>query len=1518
MQPPSAPANLRLGVKTSTSIGLLWDASTDNTAIAGYDILIGTAVAATTSDTIGAVDGLTPDTSYVFSVRAKDAAGNLSAVSAPLSIRTERVDQLPYDPADIAPPVDQTTASDFAANTAFLYSGSDAIQTGAAPEAFDARRVAVLRGLVLTRDGTPLPGVTISVLGHPEYGQTQSRADGIFDLAVNGGGLLTVSYDRDGYLPAQRQIEVPWRDFAWLPDVVLIPLDTAVAAVTLDGARPLQVARGSVVTDTDGVRQATLVFPANLTATLVLSDNTSMSLSTLHVRATEYSVGANGPKAMPGPLPANSAYTYAAEFSADEAIALGAKTVRFSRPVINYVENFLGFPVGTIVPTGYYNRDRTAWVPSDNGRVVAIVDVAGGLASLDITGDGSADDAAALGVTDAERRQLASLYQVGQELWRVPIPHFTPWDHNWPFGPPWDAIGPNGGPPRGDSPLDDPCEQSGSIIECQNQTLGEAIAVAGTPFSLHYQSDRVAGRTAAKSLHTPVSRGELPASLDHIELEITVAGQRIVQSFPPVVSQSSPVVGNSGISVLSSGAPINQAYTFTWDGRDAYGRQLQGAQPVGVQVGYIYPVVYRASSPSAQSFGSTGAVAILSSSRSDAQATIAQTYRGSIGPLDVRQQGLGGWTLDVHHIYDPVSGTLYQGDGGRHSAQQFDSAKTVAGFCQPDSFFAGGYYGDGGSAIDALLRRPSGIAFGSDGSLYIADKSNQRVRRVDLDGIITTVAGNGEVGFGGDGGLATAASLNDPSDVAVGPDGSLYIADLGNHRIRRVAPDGVINSFAGGSTFPALGDGGPATSAWLIEPMGVAIGSDGSLYIAEASQHLIRRVGPNGIITTVAGSGSQGNSGDGGPALQAGIGYPYGVAVGPDGSLYIADSYNDRIRRVAPSGTITTVAGGSTNLLGDGGPATAAQLDRPYRVALGRDGSLYIVDYGHNRIRMMRPDGIITTVAGNDFTVPFGEIPPLAAAPLDRPEGVALGPDGNLYIADTRHHCIRRIESRADHSSLSSHRIPSQDGAELYEFDQAGRHLRTLDALTGVPIYTFTYDAASRLTQIADRDGRATTIQRDDGGTPIAIVGPNGQRTVLSVDTAGHLVRVTNPAGETTHFEYTTEGLLTRLTGPRSGAHSFAYDDQGRLTRDSNPAGGFTALVRSDDEDSNSYTVTTTNAMGDATTMRVEVLPGGAQRRVNTAPNGAVTTTLSKPDGTRVITDTRGNVTTSVEAPDPRWGMQVPFVKSLTIATADGHVFYRLEASRTALLSTPTDPLSLRSQTDTITINTRTTTTVFDAASRTRTTTDPAGKRTVVALDEQGRLVREETSNLASKQYAYDQQGRLVGITEGEGADTRTTMLAYDAQGYLSSTTDPLGGTTSYTYDLAGRMLGRTLPTGHSFVFTYDAAGNRISSTDPQGLRTSYEYDLQDQLVAATLDPDGRAIRTEYTYDLAGNLIARVEDAGSGRLNITTRYEYTPIGSAGGYAISRVLDPLGQATRYTYTASDEVSSITDPLSHTTS
>lgn len=340
---------------------------------------------------------------------------------------------LPPDPSTIAPPLDNTLISNVATNTEFLYTGANPIQTGMAPGTIEPKRGAVVRGKVLTRDGLPLPGVTVSILNHPEFGQTESRSDGFFDMAVNGGGQLTVDYQLVGYLPAQRNVKVPWQDFAIPDDVALVALDPQITTIDLTSAIPIQVAQGSVQTDSDGTRQVTLLFPQGTTAEMIVN-GVPQPISTLSVRATEYSVGSKGPMAMPAELPGASAYTFAAEFSVDEAIAQGATSVTFSQPVYGYLENFLNFPTGINVPSGSYDRVKGQWIPEASGKVIKILSISSGLADLDTDGDDVADGStvlAALNITDDERTTLATQYTTGQSLWRVPMNHFSTYDWNW-------------------------------------------------------------------------------------------------------------------------------------------------------------------------------------------------------------------------------------------------------------------------------------------------------------------------------------------------------------------------------------------------------------------------------------------------------------------------------------------------------------------------------------------------------------------------------------------------------------------------------------------------------------------------------------------------------------------------------------------------------------------------------------------------------------------------------------------------------------------------------------------------------------------------------------------------------------------------------------------------------------------------------------------------------------------------------------------------------------------------------
>lgn len=334
------------------------------------------------------------------------------------------------------------------------------------------------------------------------------------------------------------------------------------------------------------------------------------------------------------------------------------------------------------------------------------------------------------------------------------------------------------------------------------------------------------------------------------------------------------------------------------------------------------------------------------------------------------------------------------------------------------SAFAGtgspGYGGDGGAATSAKLQTPKGVCVDGNGDVYIADTQNNVIRKVStLTGVITTVAGSGSPGSSGNGGQATSARLSSPQDVAVAPNGDLYIADTGNNEIRKVtAGTGVITTYAGTGSPGSSGNGGAAGSARLRSPSGVALDGAGNLYIADQGNNEIREVAAGtGIITRVAGTGSQGSSGDGGSATSAKLRSPYDVAVAPNGDLYIADQGNNEIRKVtASTGVISRYAGtGSPGYSGDGGPATSAQLQHPAAVVLADNGDLYVTDTRNNVVRKIAAGGgRITTVAGTGAPGSAGDGGPGTLAQLKSPEGIAISTAGDLYIADTGNNEVRK------------------------------------------------------------------------------------------------------------------------------------------------------------------------------------------------------------------------------------------------------------------------------------------------------------------------------------------------------------------------------------------------------------------------------------------------------------------------------------------------------------------------------
>ncbi len=927
------------------------------------------------------------------------------------------------------------------------------------------------------------------------------------------------------------------------------------------------------------------------------------------------------------------------------------------------------------------------------------------------------------------------------------------------------------------------------------------------------------------------------------------------------------------------GAPTpNQRVSIAWDGRDAYGRLVYGVNQVSVTVTYGYLPEY----------ASVLGQGVRAFALTSATGTTVSQYRGGNANVlvprlilverkkqfVVRSQNsafaqLGGWTINAHHALDTVGNTLYLGDGSRRNLDLV-SPKIDA------------LYGPFSTILGAAYHPRTGIVSAtSDGRLILTS---------------IVIAGGGAAAPA-DGVPAITAIFPQIADVAAGPYRNYHF--LSGNQVWRLDELGNLRRVAGTGAAGSTGDGGPARDATLNAPAGIAVSTDGTVFVSEPTAHRIRRIGPDGVITTFAGTGAAGFSGDGGPAAQAQLREPTALAWSPNGALLVADAGNLRVRRIAATGTITTLAGNGSACsdpqasCGDGGPALSATFGAIRDIDVLPSREVIVADSGVRRIRAIRSNGLVVSIAGSGQTwtvSPQGDKGPALAATLSEPLTLAADPTGRIFVGDRDR--IRLIEAPRSHQSATGLSVASEDGAEIYQFDFAGRHLSTVDAVTGDDVFRFSYDAAGRIVSISDTSDNTTVVERSPAGAPSGIVSPFGQRTTLGVNGNGYLSSVARPDGGVFQLEYAGNGLLTRLTDPRNNASVYEYDAAGRLIRDTDAATGGWDIVKT--QTASATRVTMTSREGRSSEFTHEKTAAGDRRVVSREPDGTTSTLTVERNRTEMLRADGTRLTVAFGG-DPRFGMQAPFPASAVIRLPSG-LQRTASSARAVALSNINDPSSVISISETSTLNGRSSTSVYTAASRQLVLTSPTGRTAQTTLDAAGRVINTSVPGINSSRMTYDARGRLATLESGGGSALRQTTVTYvesgPAAGLTDTITDAEGRVTTLAYDAAGRVTTQTLPGNRQVFFGYDANGNLTSITPPG--RSPHIFDYSAVNLPATYAPPAAGLpisATVYAYNRDRQLTSVTRPDGqqitflygaSGKLDSLTTprgvigYSYTP------------------------------------------
>ncbi|HSA32775.1 MAG TPA: RHS repeat-associated core domain-containing protein [bacterium] len=1354
-------------------------------------------------------------------------------------------------------------------------------------------QVALLSGEVMDETGMPMSDVLVYVKDHPEYGYTYTRAGddaGKWDLVVNGGPTYILVFYRSGYLSVQRAVTTTGNMSNTITRVVLIEEAAPAGTLDLTSPEPQFVEGVSHNDDGRGERRGVIVLTPGTEALAVQADGMIVPLETLTIRQSEYTRTENGREAMPAPLPRGIRYTYCAEFSVDEAP--DAKAIFFSKPLYYYLDNFLDLPVGTGIPNGVFDRERSEWVGEFDAIVLSLLSVSERidgtlLAEIDMDGDGLAESAATLyaqlGVTDAEREIIAAKYGptlsggAPKTFWRAPMTRFSPRDINLFAGIPSGSIGPVAKADTDETDpneMDCPSSSTGSSIECESRILGEQLTIPGTPFSLHYRSDH-SGRLANRSI-----MGELLNLVEYLAKD-DIAGILIeIQT----ASAGTYYASRNGSD-----------FTWTWSGKGQNGLPLTGEQRARVTVKYFYRAKYSCPGYTTRGIGfrsvEEARTTLLygvgsSSGGGDGDSSILgsdvvvcgdagiqsldQVFYVKLHNRATNPQGMGGLTLDVNARYDHDSKRLYRGDGLVRQAEYLDQVITTT---------------KGGLSSPEFIRLlPDGSVVFSE-TIQGTDYKN-RIRKLAPNGELTTIAGGGTQLYR-DGMAPLDAALYIKS-MDTDDKGRIYFADNTRRQVLKIDLDGLLYLVAGSGISCGAplylcsglaGENGPAVNAALVDLEGLAVAPDGALYFGANSS--VRKVGTDGVIHSLFSNLRPLPNQYIPNLLRVTKDNTHLLVSGTNCSYYSCRGDLSKIN-LQGSPTITSLVGGNEqtyfpDLVPEGyGPDIRFYFN--YVTA----GALSYIMYYQN--------GTYTAVSGGAIGY-SGDNGLARYAQYQYPLHLTINDNGETYVADRTNSVIRKIGSPNASVPAGGYMIADRQTGDILVFDRYGRHLRTLDPVTGVERYRFEYTQSPiadpnyptgayvglTLSKVIDTDGRETLVDRSDPDE-VRIISPDGQLSIVELNGQGFASRLIQPDGSSYVFDYTSLReealLLSKITYPNGRWTEYLYDGDGRLkkvidqrTTEAAPFKQLISLPTTGKKEMKTWLYT---AEKKSLYYRYDNAAGIVTRE-QTAPDGTVDSSLN----TLALAQTTasrngGDITmTAYETKDQRFGWQMPYVSSQSITT-DG-LTMTVSRSKTAVLANPVDLFSHTALTDTTTVNGKTWQSTFTKADMKYRATSPLGRISDTFVNAKGRVTLQQGPQIAGTAtepvgYTWATDGKLTAIMQGSGASERRMDITYypvtdlssgALKGEIATIVDPLDRTVDFEYDTMGRVTRQIFEKGtadeRDILYTYDASGNVLSIAPAGRPEHDFHYnlvDLPDRYSAPQVpgvSPD--AVHSHYNYN---------------------------------------------------------------------